>query len=167
MVLPYTSPERDLHFNVALALLVLDHLAETNRKKLLLNLDRLSLFIFLLKNPLIATRLLHLLGHQSFNVEDSESFSVRSLAPSWDELLNYGQVKTLVRYLGARKMLCAAYRKSDGVMLNLTELGKSSAQSLDGPFFQRATSRLQLLTKLNNIPTKTLYQHVYDLMRTK
>jgi hypothetical protein len=167
MVLPYTSPERDLHFNVALALLVLDHLAATSRKKLLLNLDRLSLFIFLLKNPLIATRLLSLLGHQSFNVEDSESFSVRSLAPSWDELLNYGQVKTLVLYLGARKMLCAGYRKSDGVMLNLTELGKASAQSLDGPFFQRANSRLELLAKLNNVPTKTLYQHVYDLMRTK
>jgi hypothetical protein len=167
MILPYTSPERDLHFNVALALLILDNLAETSRKKLLMNLDRLSLFVFLLKNPFIATRLLSLLGHQSFNVDASESFSVRSLAPSWDELLNYRHVKTLVRYLGARKMLCAAYRKSDGVMLNLTKLGKSSAQALDGPFFRRATSRLQLLTKLNNVPTKVLYQHVYDLMRTK
>lgn len=167
MTLPYTSPERDLHFNLALGLLVLDQLAETNRKKLLLNLDRLSLFIFLMKNPLVATRLLSLLGHGAFLVDSSESFSVRSLAPSWDELLNQEPVKTVVRYLGARKMLCAAYRKSDGVMLNLTDEGKSSAKALDGPFFRRAVARVELLAQLNSVPTKTLYQHVYDLMRTQ
>lgn len=167
MILPYTSPERDLHFNVALGLLVLNHLAETNRKKLLLNLDRLSLFIFLLKNPLIATRLLSMLGHPSFTVDGSEAFSVRSLAPSWDELLDRRQVKSLVRYLAARKMLCATYRKNDGVMLDLTEVGKSSSETLDGPFFEHARSRLLLLAKLNSVPTKTLYQHVYELMRVK
>jgi hypothetical protein len=165
MILPYTSPERDLHFNVSLALLVVAHLAETSRKTLILNVERLTLFVFLLKNPLIAARLLSLLGCASFVVENSESFSVRSLAPNWDELLSYRQVKSVVRYLAAREMLSADYRKGDGAVLYLTEAGRITSGGLQAPFFKRASERLQLLAKLNNVPTKTLYLHVYDLMR--
>lgn len=164
---PYTQPERNIYFNVALALLVMRYLGVTKKGKLLLNDERLMLMVFLLKNPLVSTDLLTELGYESALLEQSESFSVRSIAPNLDELLDRRLNKTILMFLAGKNMLSISYRKSDGIMYMLTEIGCEVADGLTGVFFKRAMSRLDALSNLSSVPTRILYQQVHKIIGKK
>ncbi|TFW06300.1 ABC-three component system middle component 4 [Massilia horti] len=162
--LPFTQPEQDLYFNVSLGLSVLRKLSSTKKGKLLINNERLALMIFLLKNPLVAAKLLTNLGHSTLQLSASESYSVRSLAPNLDELLDQRLLKAILIFLAQRKMLAVSFRKLEGAMYTLTETGYQAAEALVGPFFSTVLVRLERLADLNSVPTKVLYQQIYSII---
>ena len=150
--LPYSVPDLDIDLNIGLLLLVLRYLGKTSRGKLLLNNEKLLIFMYLIKNPVVLERLLTDLGRQTVQLNDVECFSVGSIAVNLDPLFDNAWVKKLLQYASARDYIRAHYRKDDGFMFTLSEGGTCAAGRLAGDYFGRIR---QYLEKLEQVKSET------------
>lgn len=150
--LPYSVPDLDVDLNIGLLLLVLYYLEKTSRGKLLLNNEKLLIFMYLIKNPVVLERLLADLGRQTVQLNDVERYSVGSIAVNLDPLFDNTWIKKLLQYASARSYIDAHYRKDDGFMFTLSERGTSAAEGLAGDYFGRIR---QYLEKLKQVKSET------------
>ena len=110
--LPYVVPENSKFLNAAVLLLVVQTLGTSQKGKPLLNNERLLIFMYLIKNPVVMTRLLVLMGRSSLVLSDEEFNSVSSSAVNLDPLFDNGWIKNLLRQIASVGFLDSSYSKN-------------------------------------------------------
>lgn len=163
--LPYLIPDSDKHLNAALVLLILSILAKSDRGKALINNERLLIFMYLIKNPVILVKVLEQIGRKGIQLSDAEFFSVGSISVNLDPLFDSGWIKSLLKHVAAQGFLQVEYRKADGFMYSLTETGKATASQLEGEYFDRVRGFLQSLVQVKSETTKNLNQLINNVFR--
>jgi len=165
--LPFAQPDRDVNLNLSLALLTLEGLAVSSRGKYLLNAERLQLLLFLIRHPTVLVGVGRALGKEVILLDESEAYSITSIAFDVDQLFNPSFMKALLKSLSSKGLIQVTYRKADGFMFSLSQRGKAVADDLGGEYFERVRQYIEVLKKLNSEPTRNLIQLTQQAMRTK
>lgn len=133
--LPFLIPENDDRLNLAIILLAVYLIGSSKRGRPLMNNERLQIITYLVKNPVVMNKVLARLGMPGVELDESEANSVSSIAVNLDPLFDGAHLKFLLRYAASLGYINVSYRKSDGFMYLLTDVGKQIAAVLDGDYF--------------------------------
>lgn len=150
---PYFIPDEELELNVALLMIILFYLAKTKYGKLTLNNEKLSLYMFLLKNPVVLNQLLINMNKGRIELSDIEYFSVESISTNYDSLYNTLFIKDLLQITSAKNYLDVTYKKVDGFMYTLTPDGERVVASLNGKYFNRIKQYLKVMQTIQSEQT--------------
>ena len=162
---PYLIPDEDVNLNSALLLLVIFFLGKSPKGIPLLNNDRLLIFLYLIKNPVILDNVLEQVGRREIVLTESEAFSVNSIAVNLDPLFDRNWLKSLLMRLSAVDYLEASYRKVDGFVYLLTPKGQAAAQKIEGIYFDRVRAYLGNLQLLRTESTSNLNRLINNIFR--
>lgn len=154
--LPYVVPEQDNFLNSGILLLVIQNLGKSTRGKLLLNNERLLIFMYLIKNPIVMAKLLSELNRPTLLLSEVEAHSVSSLAVNMDPLFDTDWIKHLLQRVASVGLLTVSYRKSEGFLYDLTETGDKIAEKLTGNYFDKAREYISALDTLKAETTTNL-----------
>jgi hypothetical protein len=163
--LPYLNPDVNDELNVGLLLLLVHELGRTDRGRLLLNNERLLIFLYLVKNPVMLERVLLELGRQGVVLDDVEAYSVNSISVNVDPLFDNAWIKRILRYAASRKFISAVLRKSDGFMYLLSEEGERVVKDLNGDYFNRVREYAIKLKQLNTTSNSNLNKLLNSIFR--
>jgi hypothetical protein len=163
--LPYIVPDEDVNLNSALLLLVILFLGKSPRGIPLLNNDRLLIFMYLLKNPVILDNVLEQIGKREIELTELESFSINSISINLDPLFDRSWLKGLLLRLSALGCIDAAYRKTEGFVYSLTTIGSGKAENITGAYFDRIRAYLKNLEKIKSEPSLNLNRLINNIFR--
>lgn len=163
--IPYINPDQDVNINIGLLMLVILFLGKSIRGIPLLNNDRLLLFLYIIKNPVILDNVLEQVGRREISLTNVESYSVNSIAINLDPLFDRAWLKSLLMRLSALGYLDVAYRKNDGFMYLLTGTGTAVAENVGGPYFDRIKEYLKNLAALKSESTPNLNRLLNNIFR--
>lgn len=157
--LPYLIPDNEFEFNIARLLMVINYLSKTKRGKSILNNEKLMIFLYLIRNPLMLNKVLRETGKEEVYLYDSELYSVASLSVNVDPLFDRHRTKALLKASACYGYIKVNYSKADGFLYELSDSGLNLTKSLDGEYYHRLREylgKLQSLqaesaNKLNNI----------------
>lgn len=162
---PYLIPDEDVNLNSALLMLVIFYLGKSPRGIPLLNNDRLLIFLYLIKNPVILDNVLEQVGRREIALTEAEAYSVNSIAVNLDPLFDRDWLKSLLMRLSAVDYLEASYRKTDGFVYLLTPKGQAVVQEIEGVYFDRVRTYLSNLQLLRSESTSNLNKLINNIFR--
>jgi hypothetical protein len=163
--IPYLIPDEDANLNSALVLLIINYLGRTSRGTQLLNNERLLIFMYLLKNPVILDNVLEQVGHREIELTEMEAFSINSISINLDPLFDREWLKSLLIRLAALGCIDATYRKTDGFMYALTTVGFQKVEGINGPYFDRIKDYLKNLEKIKSESTQNINKLINNIFR--
>jgi hypothetical protein len=163
--LPYLVPEQDNFLNSGIVLLAIQNLGKTTRGTLLLNNERLLIFMYLIRNPLVMAKLLNQLGRPTLLLSEEEVHSVSSLAVNLDPLFDTDWIKHLLQRLASVGLLSVRYRKVEGFLYDLTEAGEKVSEKLTGDYFDKARKYISAIDSVKTEPTATLNSALNNIFR--
>ena len=146
--LPYIVPDDDAFLNAGLLLLIISCLSKTNRGKLLLNNEKVLIFMYLIKNPSLLVEVLQRLGRPAPRLTHEELYSVSSISVNLDPLFDHDWLKGLLMHVSSLGFLRADYRKGDGFMYSITDEAVAAVDNLTGDYFARVR---EYITHLDSI----------------
>lgn len=153
--LPYIQPERELHYNVGIVLLVLHILAQTKNQKKVLTIDKIQSFCFLATRPTLLNRVLRLANKKETHIDESDYYTIETLSPNTEELYDRERLLIIMKILASKEFLLVDYSNTDGFLFDLTATGKAKAKQLNDGYFQKIRSFTELLSALQSqSPTK-------------
>lgn len=103
--IPFIIIENDINLRIFRFLLIINRLAYTKKGKLAINIDRLGVFDFLLKYPLILKQVLQVRKQTDLKLLKEEVETVSSLFPSKSALLDNNSTKEIVKLMIAQDLL--------------------------------------------------------------
>jgi hypothetical protein len=165
--LPFFVPDHSEALNVGLLLLILRALGISQRKKWLLNQERLLAFLYLIKHPVVLAKLLGRLDLISPALALEDTHSVASLAVNVDALFDHAHLKRLLRHAASHGLIAVSYRKTDGFLYALSEAGQAAADTLRGDYFDKARRYLDALEQVNSLSTAALNTTLSDIFKDR
>jgi DNA-binding MarR family transcriptional regulator len=163
--LPYVVPDSSRFLNVSILLLTINILGKSQQGKVLLNNERLLIFMYLVKNPITLAQLLTRLGSTQVDLTPEDVLSVSSLSVNVDSLFDHHWIKGLLKHLASLDFLSANYRKADGFVYSLTEKGQQAASALVGNHFEKVRRLLHALEPAKTQSTSSLNKILNDIFR--
>ena len=97
--LPFIQPERELHYNLGILLLILGSLAQTSRKKKVLTIDKIQSFCFLVTKPAFLNKVLMLANKRQIAIDDVDYYTVDTLSVNVDELFDRERLLIMIKIL--------------------------------------------------------------------
>ncbi|KQR85373.1 hypothetical protein ASG35_26595 [Burkholderia sp. Leaf177] len=140
-------------------------LGKSQQGKALLNNERLLIFMYLIKNPIILGQLLTRLGSTQIDLTTEDVLSVTSLSVNVDSLFDHHWMKGLLRHLASLNLIAASYRKADGFVYSLTEKGEQASNALVGNHFDKVRRFLRALEPAKTQSTSSLNNIINDIFR--
>ncbi|HEB55391.1 MAG TPA: hypothetical protein ENI98_03605 [Gammaproteobacteria bacterium] len=148
--LPYIQPERELHYNLGVLLLILDSLAQTKRQKKVLTIDKIQTFYFLVTRPAFLNNVLSLADKRQIDIDDTDYYTVDTLSVNVDELFDRDRLLTMIKILSSKKYLLVEYSNSKGFLFDLSETGKSKVEQIQEGYFRKIRLFIKQLSLLQS-----------------
>lgn len=162
--LPYLRPEKDIHLNVGIVILIIKSLSLTKRKKLVLTIDKLQSFYYLVTRPVLLNMVLDAAGKPFVPVAADEYYTVSALSIDFDELFDKDKIKKLLTIISSRNLIEFDYSGRDGFLVYLSEEGEGVAESLSGDYFDRVgiyIDHLKLIQSESSSKINNYINHVF------
>ncbi|MDT4861600.1 hypothetical protein FQZ97_962120 [compost metagenome] len=155
--LPYLPIDEELDLNTAILVLLLSKMAQNNRGNLVLDFEKIQIFLYLIKNPSKISKILRLADKPSTPLDKKLTHTIESMSSNVDMLFNRHKVKLLIRRLAALGFLrCEGIAKSNSIRFALSDAGASFADSLvsettDKKYF---SSLIEIISKLGPLQSQ-------------
>jgi hypothetical protein len=153
-------PDNDLTLNIAILLVILAILGKTTRGKLLMNNERLQLCFHFLKNPVILNNALVAHDKPRAKLQNYDEYSIASIAKNFDPLHDSRRLKALLQRAASLNLITVEYRKAEGFMYDLSQIGMGLVEQLEGEYYDSLRSYAKSLTHLNSVSTTNLNEIV-------
>ncbi|WP_053971151.1 ABC-three component system middle component 4 [Mangrovimonas sp. ST2L15] len=137
MKLPIFIPDSEVHLKLGKMLLLLSVLSTNKKKEPILTLEKISIFEFLTKHPMLLNRILYYKNKELIDLNNSEKFSIEALFPNRGELFNLSKNKVLLNLLVGYKFVEIKIKKDFEINYYITDIGLELADSLDAIYFKR------------------------------
>jgi hypothetical protein len=162
---PYLTPDNDVDLNVALLLLIISTLEKSKNGKLLLTKEKILIFMYLIKNPVMLDRLLVQLKDTSLELSEAEFYSINSISINLDPLFDYQWIKSLIKICAIKNLISANYRKDEGFLYSLTVEGSELASRLEGNYFDGIKKYLKKIEVIKSESTTNLNRLLNDIFQ--
>lgn len=163
--LPYIQPERELHYNLGILLLILGSLAQNARKKKVLTIDKMQSFYFLVTRPVFLSKVLMLADKQQIAIDEVDYYTVDTLSENVDELFDRERLLAMIKILSSKKCLSSEYSKSDGFLFDLTDTGKLIASKLEDGHFRKIGLFIEQLSSLQSQSPSKLNGYINAVLK--
>lgn len=160
--LPYLPIDEEFDLNTAVLVLLLSKMAQNNRGNLVLDFEKIQIFLYLIKNPSKISKMLRLADKPGVPLDKKLTHTIESMSSNVDILFNRRKAKFLIRRLAALGFLrCERVAKDNSIRYALSESGNSFAGSLireatDKNYFYSLTEIISRLGSLQSQPTTKL-----------
>ncbi|WP_334180671.1 ABC-three component system middle component 4 [Pseudomonas nitroreducens] len=129
--LPYLPIDEELDLNTAILILLLSKMAKNNRGNLVLDFEKIQVFLYLIKNPSKISRILRVADKPGKPLEKRLTHTIESLSSNVDILFNRHKVKVLIKRVAALGFLkCEGAVKENNIRYALSDAGDQFAASL-------------------------------------
>ena len=163
--LPFIQPERELHYNLGILLLILNNLAQTKRNKKVLTIDKIQSFYFLVTRPAFLNKVLKLAGKRQIYIDDADYYTVGTLSVNVDELFDREPLLIMIKILSSKNYLLSEYSKTEGFLFDLTETGKSVADQLKDGYFRKIRLFIEQLSSLQSQSPAKLNGYINTVLK--
>lgn len=163
--LPYVVPDQSTHLNVGVLLLILKHLGITSRRKWMLTNERLLIFLYLLKYPVVLAKLLGRLDLSPPALAVEDSYSVASISVNVDALFDHDSLRYLLMHAASRSLIVVSYRKPEGFVYALSAAGVELAAELAGDYFDKINHYLAALEQIKSHNTASLNAALNEILK--
>lgn len=150
--LPYIQPERELYYNLGILLLTINSLALTKRQKKILTIDKLQTFYFLVTRPVFLNKVLKLANKKQVEIDESDFYTVDTLAVNVDELFDRDRLLLLIKLLISKNYLSIDYSSKEGFVFELSPSGQIATKNISDGYFQKIR---KFLTKISSLQSES------------
>jgi hypothetical protein len=162
--IPFIIPENDINLRLARFLTIIDTLAYTQRGKLVINIDKLIIFDFLIKNPFLLRKVLEVKHSIKLKLLNEEYGSVTTLFPSKTSLVDIQSAKELIKLMISYNMLKVIEEK-DELFYTLSDNGKSIINEIDTDYVIRIKELCKTMLVLRSVSTNDLKKIINPLVK--
>ena len=163
--LPYIQPDRELHYNLGILLLILGSLAQTSRSKKVLTIDKIQSFYFLVTKPAFLNKVLMLANKRQIVIDDVDYYTVDTLSVNVDELFDRERLLIMIKILSSKKYLSSEYSSSEGFLFDLTAAGKLIASKLEDGYFRKIKLFIEQLSSLQSQSPSKLNGYINTVLK--
>jgi predicted transcriptional regulator len=154
--LPFVLPDKDINLHISVISAILNELSTSKRGKLLLTLDRLAIFEFLIKNPFVLYEVVKTdLAIPYFALKDNEIGSIGTKYINKKNLFDYVELKKVIQLLLLYEIV-EIKRDKNEIFYVITPKGRAFVNDLESVYFQRVKELCNILSHLTSIPISKL-----------
>lgn len=154
--LPYIPLDEELSLNFSLMVLTISELSHSSRGSLNLDINKLQIFLYLIKNPSKISYLLNIAGKKTDTVDIQQTYTIKSFSSNVDILFDRNRAKLLLKCLALKGLLLAEQGKDNSTKLFLSPKGKEFSESLDSKYFYSVRSLIKAISPLQSLSTTKL-----------
>ncbi|EOT8197273.1 ABC-three component system middle component 4, partial [Escherichia coli] len=134
--LPYIPLDEEYSLNFAMLAIAISILSHSKKGVLSLDINKIQIFMYLIKNPSKIDYALTVSGKKPACVESQLTYTIKSFSTNVDILFDNSKVKYLIKIMSLRGLLSAEKKNNESVKLFLSEKGKEFASSLTDGYFK-------------------------------
>jgi hypothetical protein len=163
--LTFIIPEHNTNLRIGRLLLIIDELSYSSRGNPILNIERLAIFDFLVRYPLILYNIKKVnMDIDNLELIENEIGTIESRFPNNSSLYNYKELYTLLKVLSYYQFIAVQIKKGD-FYYYITEDGKSFANALNSQYFKRIRELCKEMKTLRSTNTRNLKQQIQFSMK--
>lgn len=162
--IPFIIPENDINLRIARFLIIIDELAYTQKGKLVINIDKLTIFDFLIRNPFLLSQVLLLKNKKKLKLLKEESGAIGSLFPNKVDLINNKSTKGLIKLMITYNLL-EVIREKDELFYVLTKNGKLLVDEIDTDYTLRIKELCKAMLVLRSVSINDLKKNINPLVK--
>lgn len=147
--LPFITPEDDFELNLLLTFQVVYFLNSSARGLKILDIERLTIYIYLVKNPHILYKVLIRLGKKSFILKSYEVSSYKSERNDTETLYDNELVRYYIQLLGSNSLINITYNEKIGFVYTPNEDTEKYINS-DSEYFKRNITLIEKMKQINS-----------------
>lgn len=163
--LPFLQPERDFFYNAGILMLIIGKLARTNRGKAVLTVDKIQTFYFLVTRPVFLNKVLSKAGKKQFIIDQTDYFTVDTIAPNLDELFNRGKVTELIKVLSVKGYIQASFNEKEGFLFELNENGVLILKEFNTGYYKKINAFIDSLAKLQSENSSKISTYINSILK--
>lgn len=158
-------PEKDIDLRLVRFLIIIDTLAYTQRGKLVISIDKLIIFDFLVKYPFILKSVLKVKDKRSnLKLSKTEVRSIETLFPSKSALLDINSAKILIKLMISYDLISVKVDKSELFYIP-SDTGKIFINDIDTDYINRIRDLCEAMLVMRSIRTNELKEMIKPLIR--
>lgn len=162
--LPFLDPDRNIYINLATLLILVKSLSSRSNKKNPLDVDRLRIFHFLIRNPVVSNRVLSALNAASVTISEENQFSVKSESPDMLEIFDPDKTNVLVKILLEKEYIKTILDSKGEITFDVTSKGAEIESDLNDQYFDQAKNYGKSFAQLHRISTKMITEALKNTM---
>ncbi|WP_198530922.1 ABC-three component system middle component 4 [Bacillus spizizenii] len=145
--------------------MIIDQLAYTQRGKLVINIDRLVIFDFLIRNPFILKQVLSIKNNKTnLRLLRYEFETVSTLFPNKIALVDTKSTKEIIKLMIAYKML-KVFQEKDDLFYVLTDKAKLIVNQIDTDYSVRVKELCEAMLVLRSVTINDLKKVINPLVK--
>lgn len=161
---PFIVPEFDINIRLARALIIINYLSTLRNGKEVLNLEKIVIFDFLLHHPIILYQVLESEGaNNPFVLEDYDTDSIETMAPSKFLLLERGTIKQITKFLYTKQLININVK--DDIYFTSTDNGKQFVEQMTSSYLIRLIKLTTSMAKLKSLNISQLKKKVVPFIQ--
>ncbi|MCS2163258.1 hypothetical protein MUU47_19435 [Scandinavium sp. H11S7] len=165
--LPYIPLDEEYSLNIAMLAITVSILAHSKKGGLSLDINKLQIFLYLIRNPSKIDSALAVSGKKPACVEPQLTYTIKSFSSNVDILFDNSKVKYLIKIMSMRGLLSAEKKNDESVKLFLSEKGKVFADSFTDGYFKEISRLAKALLPLQALSTSKLNSVINQVFKGK
>ncbi|WP_308723138.1 ABC-three component system middle component 4 [Paenibacillus polysaccharolyticus] len=155
--LPFIVPENESNVRLARLLILIQFLGVSKRGKLLLSIEKLSTYDYLVRNPVLLQKILETVDQgKLMDLQEKEADSIESLFPNRASLYDYSTIKKITYSLIYNEYISVEHSKEGHIFYFATELGREFVEQLESTYFNRIKELSKVLIPLQKFSASQL-----------
>ncbi|SDS37434.1 hypothetical protein SAMN05192545_1285 [Maribacter dokdonensis] len=163
--LPIYVPDFEVNLRLGKLIILLNELSLNKKDKPVLTLEKISIFEFLTKHPVLLNRILYLKNKQLINLTNSEKYSIEALFPNRGQLFDFKEIKALLNILIGYDFIKIEIGSGFEIYYYISEKGRAYANNLTEEYFIRIQRIIQSMDTFKTLPYSKINQFVAPYLR--
>lgn len=164
--LPYIPLDEELSLNLGILTIVLKTLGENKNGSAVLDINKIQIFMYLLKNPSKIEKTMIVAGKSKPNISLRDTYTIKGLSLNVDILFNTYKIKTLFKHMAARNYIIASKKDNTSpTLITLSEEGNIFYESLTGEYFTSLIETSKVLNPLKSNTTSKLNKILNEVFK--
>lgn len=147
--LPFITPEDDFELNLLLTFQVVYFLNSTSRGLNILDIERLNIYVYFLKNPHILYKVLIRLGKKNFILKSYETGSYKSERNDTETLYDNELVRYYIQLLSSNNLINIIYNDKIGFVFTPSQDTEKYINA-NSEYFKRNITLIEKIKQINS-----------------
>ncbi len=156
--LPFYLPDKELDLRLCQICILLEILSFNQKGNPVLTIDKIALFEFIGKHPLIMNNILSRNHKETVEYNFAEIHSIEAAYPNRSKLYNYDEIKKILLILHSYGFISTRFEGKMDIFFTISEEGSSFAIALDSLYFKHLRKIYKKLYPIKTQPFSKLNQ---------
>lgn len=164
--LPFVIPENDLDLNLLLVYTIVYYLNKTSTGKLVLDIERLNIYVYLVKNPHILYKVLVKLSKKSFVLKSYEILSFKADNNDSETLYDNKILKFYIQILMTNNQIKTEYNEKIGFVFYPSDEA-NNYMNFENKYFERVLNFIEKLKQINSTSLSQINTTIKNILEGK